>query len=89
MKKYNLRDDTMKESELKMCVNYLIYPRGSETTSNKGFVIIDKGQMFCTHWTCFYMKVNKSFYLDSFGVYPDNFSLQPLPKPIIYHKHKI
>ena len=42
-----------------------------------------------THWTCFYIKDNKSYYFDSFGGNPDKFLLQQLPKPIIYHNFKI
>ena len=56
MKKYNLKNDTMNESELQ---------RG-------------------THWTYFIIKDNKSYYFDSFGVQPDKFLLNQLPKPIIY-----
>ena len=42
-----------------------------------------------THWTCFIVKDNKSFYFDSFGGQPDKYLLNQLPKPIIYHKYKI
>ena len=42
-----------------------------------------------THWTCFIVKYNKSFYFDSFGVQPDEFLLKQLPKPIINHFYKI
>ena len=38
-------------------------------------VIIDIGSMGETHWTCFYIKVNKSFYFPSFGDYPDKINL--------------
>ena len=37
----------------------------------------------------FIVKDNKSFYFDSFGVQPDKFLLDQLPKPIIYHNYKI
>ena len=42
-----------------------------------------------SHWTCFYIKDNKSYYFDSFGGQPDKFLLNQLPKPIIYHYFKI
>ena len=41
------------------------------------------------HWTCFYVNDNESYYFDSFGGQPDKFLLKQLPKPIIYHNHKI
>ena len=85
MKKYYLRNDTMKESQLQIFYNCRIYPRGSKINSNKRFVNIDNGQLGGTHWTCFIVKDNKSFYLDSFGGQPDKILLNQLPKPIIYH----
>ena len=41
-----------------------------------------------SHWTSFIVKGNESFYFDSFGGQPDNFLLNQLPKPIIYHNYK-
>ena len=89
MKKYKLKTDTMNESELQKIYNYPIYPRGSKTYSDRGFVNIDDGSQGGTHWTCFRVKDNKSYYFDSFGGYPDKFLLKQLPKPIIYHSYKI
>ena len=90
IKKYNLKNDTMNESEIRRFCNYKIYPRDSKTHSDKGFVNIDNGSMGGSHtWTCFIIKDNKSFYYDSFGGAPDNFLLNQLPKPIIYHIYKI
>ena len=89
MKKYNLKNDTMNESELQKVYNYPIYPRDSKIHSDKGFVNIDNGFQGSTHWTCFIVKDNKSYYFDSFGGQRDNFLLNQLPKPIIYHKYKI
>ena len=88
MKKYNLKNDTMNESQLQKIYNYPIYPRESKIYSDKGFVNIDNGSLNGTHWTCFIVKVNKSFYFDSFGGAPDKFPLNQLPKPIIYHNFK-
>ena len=42
-----------------------------------------------SHWVCFILKDNKSYYFDSFGRSPDNCFLNKLPKPIIYHNFKI
>ena len=87
MKKYNLKNDTMNESELQRFYKLPIYPRESKIYSDKGFVNIDNGSQGGTHWTCFILKDNKSYYFDSFGVQPDKFLLNQLPKPIIYHKY--
>ena len=89
MKKYNLKNDTMNESQLQKVYNFPIYPRDSKIYSDRGFVNIDNGSQRGTHWTFFYIKDNKSFYFDSFGVQPDKFLLNQLPKPIIYHNYKI
>ena len=89
MKKYNLKNDTMNESELQRVYIYPIYPRDSKIYLDKGFVNIDNGCQGGTHWTCFIVKDNKSFYFDSFGVQPDNFLLNQLPKPVIYHNYEI
>ena len=53
------------------------------------FVNIDNGVQGGTHWTCFIVKDKKSYYFDSFGVQPDKFLLNQLPKPNIYHNYKI
>ena len=89
MKKYKLKNATMNETELQRVYNYPIYPRDCKIYSDKGFVNIDNGSQGGTHWTCFYIKDNKSFYFDSFGGQPDKFLLNQLPKPIIYHNYKI
>ena len=39
-----------------------------------------------SHWTCFLIKDNKSFYFDSFGGQPDKFLLKHIPKPKTYRK---
>ena len=89
MKKYSLKNDTMNKSQLQKVCNYPIYPRDSEIHSDRGLVNIDNGSRGGTHWTCFIVKDNKSFYFDSFGAQPDKFLLKQLPKPMIYHKYKI
>ena len=89
MKKYNLKNDTMNESELQRVYNCSIYPRDSKIYSDRGYVNIDNGSQEGTHRTCFIVKDNKSYYFDSFGVQPDKFLLKQLPKPIIYHNYKI
>ena len=89
MKKNKLKNYTMNESELQRVYNYPIYPRDSKIYSDKGFVNIDDGSQGGTHWTCFIIKNNKSFYFDSCGGQPDKFLLKQLAKPIIYHDYKI
>ena len=89
LKKYNLKNDTMNESQLQKIYNYPIYPRDLKFYSGKGFVNIDNGFHGGTHWTCFMVKDNKSYYFDSFGGQPDNFLLKQISKPKIYHNYKI
>ena len=89
MKKYNLKNDTMNESQLQKNYNFPIYPRESKIHSGDGFVNIDNGSMGGSHWTCFIVKDNKSYYFDSFGGTPDNCLLNQLAKPIIYLNYKI
>ena len=89
LKKYDLKNDTMNESQLQKIYNYPIYPRDSKKYSDRGFVNIDDGTQNGTHWCVFYIKDNKSYYFDSFGGSPDKFLLKQLPKPIIYHNYKI
>ena len=60
MRKYNLKDDTVNESELQRVYNYPIYPRDSKVCSDKGFVNIDNGSIGGTHCTCFIVKDKKS-----------------------------
>ena len=75
MKKYKLKNDTMNESQSQRVYDYPIYPRGSKTYSDKGFVNIDNGSMGGSHWTCFIVKDNKSYYFDSLVVSQINFCL--------------
>ena len=89
MEKYNLKNNTMNESQLQIIYIYPIYPRDSKIHSDKGFVNVDDGRMGGSHWTCFIVKDNKSYYFDSFGGTPDKFILKQLPKPILYHNYKI
>ena len=89
MKRYNLEDDTMNESQLQKYYNYIIYPRDSKRFSDKGFVNIDDGSQNGTHWTRFIVKVNKSYFFDSFGGQSEHLLSNQLPKPIIYHNYKL
>ena len=57
MKKYNLKNDTMNESQLQRVYNYPIYPRDSKIYSDKGFINIDNGSRGGSHWTAFYIKI--------------------------------
>ena len=89
MEKYNLKNHTMDESQLQKVYNYKIYPRDSEIKTDKGFVNIDNGSQGGTHWTCFIVKDNKSYYFDSFGGQPEKFLPKQKPKPMIYHHYKL
>ena len=89
MKKCNLKKDNMDESQLQKFYNYPIYPRSIKVYFDKGFVNLDNGSQRGTHWICFVVNNNKSFYFDSFGGQPDKILLNQLPKPIIYHNYKI
>ena len=89
IKKFKLKNDTMNEIELQKIYNYPIYPRDSKIYSDRGFVNIDNGSQGGSHWTCFIVKDNKSYYFDSFGGAPDKFLLNQLRKPITYHNYKI
>ena len=60
MKKYNLKKDTMNESDLQRICYYPIYPGDSKFYSNKGFVNIDNCSMGGSDWTCFIVKDNKA-----------------------------
>ena len=89
MKKYNLKSNTMNESQLQKVFKFPIYPRDSKIHSDRGFVSVDNGSMGGSHWCAFYIKDNKSIFFDSFGGHPANFLLKQLPKPIINHNYKI
>ena len=56
MEKYNLKNDTMKESTLQSIFTYPIYPGISKKYSDKAFINIDNGAQGGTHWTCFFFK---------------------------------
>ena len=89
MKKYNLKDDTMNESQLQKIYKYSTFPRDSKRHSDKGLVNIDNGYRGGTHWVGFKLEDNKSYYFDRFGGQPEKFLLKQSPKPIIYHNYKI
>ena len=52
MKNYNLKKDTMNDSELQKVYSYPIYHSDSEIKSDKRFVSIDNGCMGGSHWFC-------------------------------------
>ena len=79
----------MDGSDLQKSHKYPFYPRDSKIFSDEGFVILDNGFQGGTHWTCFYIIDNKSYYFDLFVGQPDKLLSNHLPKPIIYHNHKI
>ena len=88
MKKNNLEIITMNESEIQRVYKNSTYSRDSKIYSHKCVVNIDNGSLGGTHWNCFIIKYNESFYFDSFGGQPYKFLLDQLPKPIMYHNYK-
>ena len=89
VKKHNIKNDTMNESNLQRVYNYRINPRDSKINSDEGFVNVDNGSQGGTHWTCFIVKDKISYYFDSFGGTPDKLLLNQLPKPKTYHNYKL
>ena len=84
-----MKNATVNESELQRIHDYPIYPKIFKIYSDRGFLNIDDESQGGSHWTCFYIKNNKSYYFESFGGQPDKFLLKQLPKPILYHTYKI
>ena len=74
LKKYCLKNETMNESDLQRVFNFSIFRRDSKLYSDIGFVNIDNRGMGGSHWTCFYIKDNKSLFFDSFGGTPGKFT---------------
>ena len=66
-KNYKLKKDTFIEGELQKVNKHPIHPTDSIICSDKGFVNIDNCSMGVSHWVCFIVKDNKSFYFNSFG----------------------
>ena len=65
----------MNEFQLQKSYNYPVYHRDLKIYSDKGFVNINNGTQGGTHWTCFIVKDNKTFYFNSFGGQPDKLYL--------------
>ena len=61
----------MTESDLQKVYNYYFFPKVFETTTDKGFNNFDDKSIGGTHWKCFYVKYNKSLFVDSFGGPPE------------------
>ena len=53
----------------------------------KDFKKIDIGQVAGTHWTCFYVKDKKFYYLGLIGGSRIKFLRSELPKSITFHKY--
>ena len=71
LKKYNVKNDTVNESEIQIVYNFPMYRRASMKTADEIFVNVDNGKMDGTHCVCYYIKDNKSFYFHSVGGQPD------------------
>ena len=79
----------MTETDLEKVYKFSTYPRETKISTNKRFVNMDNGSFGGTNWNCFYVKDNKLYYFDTFGVGPVKFLLQQILKPMTFHKHKI
>ena len=89
LKKYNLKDDTMNNSQIQKVCNYPIYSRDSKIFSDRQFANLDNGVRGGSHGCAYYVKDKKSYYLHSSGGQLDKFLLDQLNKPITYHIYKI
>ena len=49
MEKFNLKKDTMNESQLQKVYNYPVHPRDGKIYSDRGFVFTDNGSQGGTH----------------------------------------
>ena len=80
-----MKNDTTNKSELQRVYIYKLHPTDSIITRNERFLNNDDSSLGGTHWTCFIVRDQKSYYSDSLGGVPDKFLLNQLAKPIIYH----
>ena len=84
MKKFNLKNDAIIESELQGVLNCQICPRDSKLITEEGYIIIDNGSMGGCQWTSLVLEDKKSVYADSFVGAPDEFLADHLSNPLIY-----
>ena len=75
MRKKGLKDESMNESEFGKVCKFPLKSKDSKIPTDETSVIFDNGSMGGTHCTSFHKKDDKMFDLDSFGGYPDKFSL--------------
>ena len=70
LKKFNLKNGIMNEFEIRRIHKY---PLTSHIKSDQGIVNIDDDSMAGSHWTCFIVKDNKSYFLTASEAVPINF----------------
>ena len=58
MNKCKLKDNTRNKLTWREVYSYSIYLRDSKTTTDRGLVNFDNGQIDGSHWPCFYRKDN-------------------------------
>ena len=88
MGKYNLKNDTLNETDLQNVSNYKFFPTDSKVYSDKGF----EYRRWFSRWFSldfFMMRDHKPYYFDSFGGQLDKFLLNQVPEPITYLNYKI
>ena len=59
-----------------------------QQTTDKGFINFDDESIGGTHWKCFYVKHNRSLFVDSFGGPLEKTFSKKLPKPVIFRMYK-
>ena len=84
---YDIKDDTMNESESNTVTTYCFFPRDSKRTTNREIVILGDGSLGMTDWTCFHVKDNRTLYLDSLVEQTDKVFLKQLPKTNTFHNY--
>ena len=75
MKKYGLKEDITKESDVARISYSENYQTDFNKTTLQGFVKNDNGEQGGTHWTYFCVKDNQSFF-DSFAGAPGSFLIE-------------
>ena len=91
LKKYILKDDTMKENfsihnfSTRIVYNFSIYPRESKMTTDKGFVDNDIGKIVVFYLVVIVWKFSIHNILIVFGGPPDISLLYNFLKPMNFH----
>ena len=63
LRKFSLKNDTMKEIDLQKKCNYPINPRDFKRYLDKGFIIFDKFTLGGSHWIAFRIKIKTNHFI--------------------------